>query len=485
MDYTNYGENRWELCCGEYSGVEKEAIDRLYGLVQSYVPYILTLRMMSGKILLDSHNKNRVVVGTLQSNPLLKELADNGFYKPELCAEGYSIKTAPDPENKALDITVLQGADPSGVLYAVADYERYAIRNRETYHGYHYNKKYLPFVDRALSFERCSAPKIEHRGLWSWGHVIYDYMKYIDHMCECKLNTLILWNDYIPVNAADIVCYAHAHAVKVIWGFSWCWGEKVNPTDPEDLNKCTRFVLDTYENQYRTVGCDGIYFQAFTETTDTKIDGESISDLVIRWVKYISDRLYERYPDIWIQFGLHTTSIREECSKFSAIDSRMSIVWEDAGEFPYAYDPAKNQDFNKTLHYTKELLCLRGQQERFGAVFKGFTVLNWDRFEHQKGSHIVGKASRPFMESRTREKDFYWRYAAPYWIQQAPELQRLLQAIAAAPINDRLITALVEDGMWESKLHISVQILAELLWNPDTDLTELIKVLFHDCRDCL
>ena len=132
MDYTNYGENRWELCCGEYSGVEKEAINRLYGLVQSYVPYILTLRMMSGKILLDSNNKNRVVVGTLQSNPLLKELADNGFYKPELCAEGYSIKTAPDPENKALDITVLQGADPSGVLYAVADYERDAIRNRET-----------------------------------------------------------------------------------------------------------------------------------------------------------------------------------------------------------------------------------------------------------------------------------------------------------------------------------------------------------------
>lgn len=57
MDYTNYGENRWELCCGEYSGVEKEAINRLYGLVQSYVPYILTLRMMSGKILLDSNNK--------------------------------------------------------------------------------------------------------------------------------------------------------------------------------------------------------------------------------------------------------------------------------------------------------------------------------------------------------------------------------------------------------------------------------------------
>jgi hypothetical protein len=304
-------------------------------------------------------------------------------------------------------------------------------------------------------------------------------------MCECKFNTLILWNDYIPMNAANVVRYAHAHAVKVIWGFSWCWGEKVNPRDPEDLNKWTRFVLDTYESQYRPVGCDGIYFQAFTETTDTTIDGESISDLVIRWVKQISDRLYEKYPDLWIQFGLHATSIQSECSKFSAIDSRMSIVWEDVGEFPYAYDPAKNHDFGKTLDYTKELLFLRGAQERFGAVFKGFTVLNWDQFEHQKGPHIIGKACRQFIEKRTKEKEFYWRYAAPYWIHQAPELQELLRTVAAAQIQDRLITALVEDGMWESNLHISVQILAELLWNPDTDLNELLTALYHDCRDAL
>lgn len=54
--------------------------------------------------------------------------------------------------------------------------------------------------------------------------MIYDYQGYIDHMCDCKLNTLIIWNDYVLLNAAEVVAYAHAHDVKVIFGFSWCWG---------------------------------------------------------------------------------------------------------------------------------------------------------------------------------------------------------------------------------------------------------------------
>ncbi|MDY3286353.1 MAG: hypothetical protein SOX31_07265 [Eubacteriales bacterium] len=482
MNTVEFGKNRWTVRYGYRDGAEKTAVDRVCGLIQPYVPYILTASPADCAETLPEEVTNRVVIGTMRDNAELRQLAEAGFFVPEERAEGYCIKTGPDPAGGERHVTVLQGADAAGVLYAAADYERYAIRDRETYHGYHYNGRYRPFVDEPLPFERRSAPRIEHRGLWSWGHVIYDYKAYIDRMSECKLNTLILWNDYAPLNAAEIIRYAHDRAVKVIWGFSWCWGEKVDPEDPADLKKWTDFVLRTYETQYRPLGADGIYFQAFTETRDTTIGGRSISELVIEWVGSISREVYARYPELWIQFGLHATSIREECGKFAAIDPRMSIVWEDAGDFPYAYDPAKNEREEETLAYTKELLALRGTQERFGAVLKGFTVLNWTRFEHQKGPFVLGEASPVYTAQRAEEKEFYWRYAAPYWIRQAPFLRRFLQTVADAPVHDRLITALVEDGVWEGGLHVSVQLLSELLWDPDADPGELLTVILHDAR---
>lgn len=483
MDYQNYGNQRWHISFGKYSGPEKVAIDMVYGLVQGYVPYVLTASKAGGK--LPETVKNRILMGTLEDNEELRQLAEMGYFRPETAPEGYSIKCGLDPEYPEGHLAVLQGADAPGVLYAAADFERYAIRDEAVYYGEPVRRKYRPFLDEMPEFERRDAPKIEHRGFWSWGHVIYDYQSYIDHMCACKLNTLVLWNDYVPLNAEEIIAYAHDHAVKIVFGFSWCWGQRVNPDSPEDLRKWTDFVLDTYEGQYRDLGCDGIYFQAFTETSDTTINGCPISELVIRWVEAIGRQVYERYPNLWIQFGLHATSIRRECGKLAAIDPRMSIVWEDAGGFPYDYDPARLGNPEETLEYTKELLSIRGRKERFGAVLKGFTVLDWDAFEHQKESFVLGKASAVFRQQRCAEKEYFWRYVAPYWIGQAALLRQVLRIIADSPVRDRLVMALVEDGMWECGMHVSVQLLAELLWNPEGDLDSILKVLLHDGRTLL
>ena len=100
-------------------------------------------------------------------------------------------------------------------------------------------------------------------------------------------------------------------------------------------------------------------------------------------------------------------------------------------------------------------------------------------FEHQKGPFVLGESERHLLDKRTREKDFYWRYAAPYWISQSDELASLIQLIAETPVKERLITGLVDDGMWESGTHISVELLAELMWNPWADINETMKILLH------
>lgn len=474
MNYKEYGDNRWEIVYGSYEGAQRRAVNRLYGMVQQFVPYVLTVSKAAEAL---PECKNLILIGTLNNHPVLRRLNENKFYTAEGRSEGYSIFAGEEFEGK--NIIILQGADDAGVLYAAEDFGRYYINHLCKYHGYHYNGRFKPFIDEVIPYKRISAPSIEFRGLWSWGHVVYDYRRYIDNMSACKLNTLVLWNDYAPINMEDIIMYAHSRAIKVIWGFSWCWGQPVNPKSPDDLEKWTSFVMDALENQYRPDQIDGIYFQAFTETSDTEIGGAPIAAMAARWVRDISEKVYEKYPGLWIQFGIHATSIKDAWESFQAIDPRMSIVWEDAGSFPYNYNPAEIEGFEETLAYTKRLCGLRGKKERFGAVLKGFTVLNWTEFEHQQGEHVVGEAPETWMDSRREEKQFYWDYAAPYWINQAGQLQEILGAIAASGAKDRCVTVLAEDGMWECGIHVSVELLAELLWDPAADIKDLLEVCFH------
>lgn len=42
-------------------------------------------------------------------------------------------------------------------------------------------------------------------------------------MACMRLNQLTLWNDHLPLNAADIIAYAHSYGIEVIWGFAWGW----------------------------------------------------------------------------------------------------------------------------------------------------------------------------------------------------------------------------------------------------------------------
>ncbi|MDR1675308.1 MAG: hypothetical protein LBR86_02400 [Tannerella sp.] len=479
--------------------MQKEAVNTLYSLIQPHVPYILTAVSADGDesnwpVDLAAAKDNLKIMGTVESNPLLKKLGESGAYKIQRKAEGYSIKVFPNPGNAERFIIVIQGADDSGLLYGVTDFNRWYINHLLKYFGDHQKqyRRHKPFVDPALPFERASAPAVEYRGLWTWGHAIHDYRNYFKNMRECKTNMVIIWNDFVPVNARDVIEYAHLNGIKVIWGYSWCWGQAVNPSDPADVEKWRNIVLETYEKQYRDLKADGIYFQTFTETSNTKIGGASISDLVVDWVNKISKPLYEKYPDLWIQFGAHATSISEECVKFSAIDKRMSIIWEDAGlpgddperpahckGFPYGYYPGDGDDFNATLEYTRKLLSVRGRDERFGAIFKGFPLLDWSYFENQKGPFILGETTADFREKRAAEKKYLWDYSTAYWLQRIGDLKKICTLIANADVRDRAVTALVEDSMWENDIYLSAALLGECLWDPGLDAADTIAMLFH------
>ena len=80
--------------------------------------------------------------------------------------QGYSIKA----KNGQIEIFA---EDEINLMYAASDFKNKFIPywKNPTAKASHYLK---PFTDEGPEFELCTKPKIKKRGIWTWGHVIYD-----------------------------------------------------------------------------------------------------------------------------------------------------------------------------------------------------------------------------------------------------------------------------------------------------------------------
>jgi hypothetical protein len=337
---------------------------------------------------------------------------------------------------------------------------------------------YQTLLDRPLpEFKACDTPAIAHRALWTWGHVIYDYRKYFENMAKLRLNEVVIWNDRLPINSKDVVDYAHALGIKVIWGFAWGWGVKCDEVlekfDETGRAALKENVLSTFKNDYMNSGCDGIYFQSFTELAVDNVGGVLIADIVTDLVNELSGELLALCPDLHIQFGLHASSVKTHLDVIAKVDKRVHIVWEDCGAFPYNYWVDKVADFDETLNLTKKLVALRGESEKFGAVFKGMAKLDWNIFEHFESSYVLGEKTKQYIEKRQREKANLWKSLQGSWLKYADLARQTVLEIAKA--DDPIVEALVEDGAFENQILLPTALYAEMLWSPETDANTLLE----------
>ena len=104
-----------------------------------------------------------IYIGTKQSNPYIRSTSQRMLS----VEEEYFIKI----EN---NVVTIEGYDDAGVLYGVLDfYNKYVIKHEHP----DTDKYWVNFLeqDEIPDFEYASAPSVKERGLWTWGHVIYDY----------------------------------------------------------------------------------------------------------------------------------------------------------------------------------------------------------------------------------------------------------------------------------------------------------------------
>ena len=255
----------------------------------------------------------------------------------------------------------------------------------------------------------------------------------------------------------------------------------INDNFDTELSHDEEYAIKVCDGNVYICGSDengvlyGLYFQSFTELQRDSIDGVLIADAVTDFVNKTSALFMEKYPELELQFGLHASSVKEKLQYIKNVNKDVRIVWEDAGSAPYSYIVDDMDDFDKTAELTKKIALLRGNDDKFGVVLKGFTKLDWSSFKHMTNSQCIGTASEVMQRERVMEKSKIWKYVQANWIVHAPKVYEMIQLMSNLKGGELDITALVEDGMFEKKIYYPVAVYAEMLWNTDADIKEIMS----------
>ena len=460
---------KFAIVYGEYATpIQKKAVEKLSEiLLDATAEYPICTNYADFE---DRGEFRCIYIGTKGNNPYIKQNSTKSLTK----SEEYYIKVVDDT-------IIIEGYDDAGVLYGCVDfYGKYLVHQRYTHDQGTYLKNI--FEETLPDFEYTSCPAIKERGLWTWGHVIYDFKGYIDNMLTLKMNTLTIWNDFVPINAKEMLEYAHSCNIKIYWGFPWGWDTKCGEIDVQNINAITDSIIEVYEKSYAPLGGDGIYFQSFTELPVDSIGDILIAEAVTNFVNNTACKLLEKYPHLELQFGLHATSVKDKLEYISKVNPKIRIVWEDCGSFPFHYMPSKIIDFDETADLTEKTIALRGDEEKWGAVLKGFTCLDWFAFEHPQGAYHIGLGTNKWKNNRTVRKENIWRYVQAYWLRNADKAYEMIQKIQKQSGGNICLSALVEDGMFESHLYYPVALFGEMMWDCKRDLKDIMcDMALNDC----
>ena len=359
------------------------------------------------------------------------------------------------------------------MFYAACDFKTKFVPYAATLLDYRRENAPRIFDKPLPAYNRESAPKIGQRGIWTWGHTIYDYRRMIDKMAETKMNTLIIWNDFVPTNIDDVIAYAHENYMKIYLGYGWGWSthQCAGTTDISDevLTQMKDGIVEKFKAEYAPVDCDGIYFQSFTERSDGEIGGRRIAEAVTTLVNMAAKEILAIKPNLQLQFGLHATSVLNSLDDIAKTDPRIDIIWEDVGAFPWNYYPEDMEGYEETIATTHTIENLR-QEGGFGGVLKGYINLDWHTFEHHDGPCPIGISTEQYQAAKSAERQAYKRFFLAGWLQKAP---KALEMVKQLPY-DATMTVLVEDACYEDKLHFPVALYAEMLWDYDREIGDIM-----------
>jgi hypothetical protein len=294
-------------------------------------------------------------------------------------------------------------------------------------------------------------------------------------MAKLKMNSIIIWNDYVPFNIREILDYAHELCIKVILGYTWGWDQRCREISLSKLDSMSEEIFEKFEKDYSELDIDGIYFQTITELEEEHIEGVLVAEAVTDFVNRTSALFYSKYPNLLIEFGLHATSVKNRLEYIARTDKRVRIVWEDLGSMPFTYGGTPVENFDETLRLALDTATLRGKYDNFGIVPKAMTCLDWPSFKHPIGPQNFGVSSKLMKENRITRKSKNWRNSLAVWLIDGEYALRMFRELIKAKNGNLSINVLIEDGMFEEKIMYQAALFSEMLWDSEADYKDIVR----------
>lgn len=477
-------QTSWQLIYPKYEGVTKRALEFLntelskYLIRESgdYIIHVLPCILERAGIEIP---ENAVIVGAYGDSALVRRYVT----EEEISECDYLVKAVENEASPDSSIIIVTAKEERNLYIAAGEFIDGYIYEHSPEHST--QRRVDLFFDNPIPHaKRCGKLYSKTRSIFAWGHALNDYRAYFRDMARQGLNQLILWNDYAPINARDIVECAHSYGIEMIWGFQWGWSEgsckKYWDFSETALKKLKESVIEDYKNQWQGVG-DGIYFQSFTEHGEDYIDGKLVAAVVTDFVNEVAEALYAINPDLKIQFGLHATSVMNHPEEIARVDGRIEILWEDCGSFPYEYSPNGRDEerYEKTLEFTKKIIELRGKKAKTGLVYKGFAVLDWARgkFVHQRGPFILGEnAKEVSIHDRALRDTVFWRRYSAGWIKYGERARRMTELIINETDGE---VNLCMAGAFDGEVWMPSAICSEIFKNPYRPFDDMVEELLQ------
>ena len=470
---------QWKICYTNGEEVTKSAVEFLYKQLGNYLLrdngvysfYAIACELLA-TVPSDCH---AIVLGRYGDHPIFGE-----YLKTEdVPVDGYVVKVVNNPENAECKLVLLCGYSARELFYAAVDLvDDYFTEATPSVDAYIRLRNEL-FEHPLPDWYRSTAPSFKTRSTFTWGHPINDLEQYFENLARLKLNQVIIWNDFLPLNADEVVRQAHRYGMQLMWGYSWGWAFNCNDTDVSDLETLKTNIVAEFNATYKDAVCDGIYFQSFTELPQDSINGISIAKAVTELVNMTAAALLNEHPDLHIQFGLHASSVKDHLIDIAEVDKRVEIVWEDCGGFPFKANTKGVNSFKRDAEYAAQytfvdnILDLREAADT-GLVYKCMLTMDWSRgrVTHQSGRYVLGKTGEDTKAHDGRLLSDLWRFFSVQWIENGEYAYRLTKHIKEKTDGN---TNMCLAGMFSGGIWFPTALCAEMFWNCDEAFSVIRK----------
>ena len=104
---------------------------------------------------------------------------------------------------------------------------------------------------------------------------------------------------------------------------------------------------------------------------------------------------------------------------------------------------------------------------------KSASWLNWGLFAPQTGPYIMGLSDEEEIREKLKMRTDAMRYQEYYWLKNGESALDIIRCFIKNAHGRAIMSQLVEDGLFERRVHLPVALFAEMCFNCDVPFSDI------------